>query len=172
MSIPTFISPEEGAELRRLAEGRYVLELGTQWGYSGLLMAEVARSVVSVDWHMGDVDSGYGDSLAGFAANFREHGSPPNLFPVVGLTQHVLPLLKPLQFNLLFHDAGHDYDSLVRDLDLALPLLRWNAVVAVHDWGLFEVAQAVTPRLGPPLRVVGRLAIWGHSFARLSSGDG
>lgn len=158
--IPTFVSAAETAELIRLASGRAVLELGTQYGYSCLRMAETARVVVTVDWHLGDPDAGEVDSLPAFAHNYRQRQGLGSLVPVVGRTEQVLPMLRPFSFDMLFHDAGHDFASVDRDLTLALPLLKLGAWVAVHDWGLFEVAKAATPILGPPARLVGRLAIW------------
>lgn len=158
--IPTYITETEAAELRRLATGRAVLELGTQWGYSGLEMAQTAEVVVTVDWHLGDPDSGEMDTLGGFVTNLRSRHGLGNLVPVVGRIEEVLPLLRPASFSMLFHDAGHDERSLRRDLGLALPLLRFGSVIAVHDWGLFGVRDGTANLLGPPNAIIGRLATW------------
>lgn len=158
--IPTFVTPTETRELVRLAEGRTVLELGTQWGYSCLEMAETAALVVTVDWHMGDEDAGEMDTLPGFVSNYRDRHGLASLIPVVGRIERVLPMLRPASFDMLFHDAGHDEASVRRDLALALPLLRLGSVIAVHDWGLFGVNAGTADTLGPPDAIIGRLATW------------
>lgn len=158
--IPTYVTPAETAELQALAAGQTVLELGTQYGHSCIAMAEVAACVVSVDWHLGDPDAGFRDTLLEFASNLRARHGLGSLVPVIGRTAEVLPLLRPASFQGLFHDASHDAQSIAEDLELALPLLKLGAWVAAHDWGLFEVEAGFTPRLGPPRRVVGRLAVW------------
>lgn len=158
--IPSFVTEAETAELRLLAAGRAVLELGTQWGYSCLEMAQTASVVVTVDWHGGDEDAGYGDSLGGFVANFRARHDLWNLIPVVGRIERVLPLLRPASFSMLFHDAGHDEPSVRHDLEMALPLLQFGSVIAIHDWGLFGTQAGALPLLGPPQSITDRLAVW------------
>lgn len=158
--IPTFVSKAEAAELAIQAFQCTVLELGTQWGYSCLEMAETAELVVTVDWHMGDSEAGEMDTLPGFVSNYRARHGRGNLVPVVGRIEQVLPLLRPWSFDMLFHDAAHDADSVRQHLALALPLVRPSGVVAIHDWGLFGVQAAAEPILGPPPVIVGRLALW------------
>lgn len=164
--IPTYVTAGETAALVELARGRVVLELGTQYGHSALAMAESAELVVTVDWHWGDKDAGWRDTLSAFVANLRGHPQQSRVIPVVGNIGDVLPLLRPLSFDLLFLDAGHDRVSVARDLGYALPLLRSPWSVAAHDWGLFEVSPTAGYLLGPPDRVVERLAIWSAKRGR------
>jgi protein-L-isoaspartate O-methyltransferase len=51
--IPTALSLPEARELARLAEGRRVVEAGALLGFSTVVLARAAASVVSVDRHEG-----------------------------------------------------------------------------------------------------------------------
>ena len=52
--IRTGVHPSEAFALKTMAHNKVVLEFGAQLGFSTIVMAQVARRVVSVDWHRGD----------------------------------------------------------------------------------------------------------------------
>lgn len=158
--IPTYVTKKEAARLRELARGKVVLELGAQYGFSTVTMGEVARQVWSIDWHQGDPQAGIQDTLNDYLANVRALRLSGAVVPVVGRFEDVLPQLRPGSFDLIFHDGYHGLADMVRDFTLALPLLRWAGVLAVHDWPNFDVEEACRGVLGEPHQLVEHLAIW------------
>lgn len=154
------MTPAETEALVDLARGRTVLELGAQYGHSTRALCSSAYRVVSVDWHRGDAQAGPSNSLLPYLDNVAPDLESGVLIPVVGRFAEVLPLLAPASFNLIFHDGYHELVAMCDDFTRALPLLHWAGSVAVHDWGLFDVTPAAQAVLGPPDRVVGRLAVW------------
>lgn len=63
----TSLTKDEAQCLQRLAKDKRVLEIGAAYGYSTCLMANVAKSVVTIDPH-----SGYGSVEKSFQL-FRRH---------------------------------------------------------------------------------------------------
>ena len=160
LTIPTAISAAEADALEALARGRKVLEIGAQFGYSTVLMARVAESVVSIDWHKGDPNAGFVDSLWTFRENLHRNAVQDKVVTVIAPSLQALPFLKAEAFDLIFHDASHDYQSVRDDLMAAVPLIR-TGYIAVHDYGRFDgLTSAVSLVLGSPSQVVDTLAIF------------
>lgn len=141
--IPTAISDPEMVELARLAAGKTVLELGSQYGYSTVHMAKVSELVVAVDHHRGDVNASYEYSLPRFLENLRLHDVEDKVIPIVGPIEDAVPLLADHQFGLVFVDADHEEASVLRDGQLAIRMVAPGGIIAFHDYGLFGVAPAV-----------------------------
>jgi hypothetical protein len=158
--IATAFTGDEALELQRRAVGLRVLELGAFEGYSAIVLASVAREVWSVDWHFGDGATLNFETWEAFGRHTREYRKAGRVIAVAGRFDQVLPLLQPASFELIFHDGAHDEESVKADLRLALPLLSWDGVLCVHDYGLFGVTPAVDALIGPPTLTVGRLAVW------------
>jgi predicted O-methyltransferase YrrM len=133
--------------------------VGAQFGFSTVVLARAAKVVHSVDWHRGDADAGWTDSLPVLAENLRRHGVADSVVVHVGAFADVLPLLAPGQFDLVFVDGAHDFTSVADDVTAALRLARHGGVVAVHDWGRFEVADAVRSVTDLPVDVVEHLGV-------------
>lgn len=167
--IPTYITREETEELHRLAAGATVLELGAQFGYSTVWLAQVARVVYSCDWHYGDPQAGERNTLSDWAGNTESLRRAGKVIGLLGRFDSVLPLLQPASFELIFHDGYHEAAAMRQDLRMALPLLSWGGAFCAHDWGLFGVSEALEPVLGAPTRVVGRLAVWANWSGRWCS---
>src|SRR6266498_5773579 len=77
--IPTAITREEAARLATLATGKDVLELGAQYGFSTVILAQAARRVTSVDWHQGDdsiaaMGGERADTWEAYRANLARYG--------------------------------------------------------------------------------------------------
>ena len=56
--------------------------------------------------------------------------------PVVlhkGYSYDILPNLDK-QFDFIYIDGAHDYDSVKQDIELALPLLKPRGILAGHDY--------------------------------------
>ena len=158
ITIPSAISPAEAFALEALARGRTVLEIGAQFGFSTVLMARVALQVVSIDWHRGDPHAGFVDSLWTYRENLRRHAAE-NVITVIGAAGDALRHVGRQPFELVFHDASHDYQSVKDDLVLARPLA--TEYLAVHDYGRFDgLTTACHEVMGQPSQVVDTLAIY------------
>jgi predicted O-methyltransferase YrrM len=150
----------EAEVLGGLATGRRVLELGAQYGFSTVLMAAVAESVVSIDWHKGDANAGYQNSWLGFYENLQRYGVADRVIPIVGRCQDALPYLRDGAFELIFHDSSHDLRSVRDDLGAARRLIT-SGYIAVHDYGRFDgLTRACHATLGRPNQVIGTLAVY------------
>jgi Methyltransferase domain len=135
--IPSAITHEESMQLVELASGCNVLELGAQYGYSTVLLAQVAKLVCSVDWHQGDPQAGMTDSWDTFVHNLKDYGVTDVVHPLRGRFEDVLPQLasQGVEFDGAFIDGAHDPVSVQRDLDLTVPLVRSGGWIAFHDYG-------------------------------------
>jgi SAM-dependent methyltransferase len=163
---PTAMNEMETLSLERAARDMDVLELGAEYGYSTIVMARVARSVVSVDWHNGYNDNptigpSNNDTLWQYVYNIKEVRN--NVVPMVGRFQDVLPLLADASFDFIFLDGGHDFDGAKFCFEQARRLLRPLGTFACHDYGVDlcnERPVAEFFKLTPRSPVVGSLAIF------------
>lgn len=121
-AIPTALSAAESRALRTFSRGMRVIECGALLGYSTLLFAEQAASVVSIDRH-----EGYGPStLAPYLSNIAGHRDV--IVPVVGDCRQLLPFLTADRYFL-------DLDGTYATTRAALTAIRDSHVpVAVHDF--------------------------------------
>lgn len=135
--LTTAVTPAEAAELGRLAAGKSVLELGSFYGFSTIVMASVADMVYSVDWHQGDDHAGLYDTWDSFNANLIGYGVKKYVRAVKGRFEEEVPRLarEGVTVDGAFLDGQHDYASVRRDLDLALTLVKPGGWVAFHDYG-------------------------------------
>ena len=143
---------DEAEKLASLARGKRVLEIGAFRGHSTLALATTADSIVSVDCFTGGeaVVACDGDSLPDFlkaTEALRERGQ---LITIVGKTADVLPMLKLSKFDLIFHDAAHDYMSVHNDLSIIIAGARsvGSQILAVHDYGTEEGTKEACDALG------------------------
>ena len=143
MSQPDgWLTGEEAAELRRLAEGLTVLELGAWQGRSTVALAETAAYVVSVDRHRG-IEGRGGDSLAKFLDNLR---GLPNVAVVIGEFGEVGQHLHG--FDMVYIDGDHDAAAVAADTDTAAGAVVDGGIVAYHDWDFDEVRETVITTVG------------------------
>src|SRR5262249_2974479 len=143
--IPSAVTGEEAAKLASLASGGDVIELGAQYGFSTVILAQAARRVTSVDWHLGDpsiaaMGAEPGDTRGACRANLARYGVAGKVDARRGRFEDVLPALakQGALFDGVFLDAQHDTASVERDLALVLPLIRPGGWVAFHDYGRSE----------------------------------
>lgn len=143
--IPTAVTGEEAARLASLASGGDVLELGAQYGFSTVVLAQAARRVTSVDWHQGDASIAAmggecADTWEPYQANLARYGIAAKVDARRGRFDAVLPALaaQGALFDGVFIDAQHDAASVAADLELVLPLIRPGGWVAFHDYGRGE----------------------------------
>jgi hypothetical protein len=143
--IPSAVTGEEAAKLASLASGGDVLELGAQYGFSTVVLAQAARKVTSVDWHQGDASIAAmggecADTWEPYRANLARYGVAGKVDARRGRFGDVLPALAKAGalFDGVFLDAQHDSEAVAADLALALPLIRPGGWVAFHDYGRSE----------------------------------
>jgi predicted O-methyltransferase YrrM len=156
--ITSAVTAVESHRLAELAKGKVVLEVGSWYGYSTIVMARVAKRVHAVDWHRGDAHAGERDTLATLWANLERYAVRDRVILHVGRAQDVLPVLRPGSFDLAFLDAFHTTEAVARDAALIRPLLRRGGMLAFHDYGRFGVKEAVDA-LGVPVSLTGTLAV-------------
>ena len=155
-AVYTSLTEKELQKLVQLAEGKDVVELGAQYGGSTIALALSARSVHSCDWHQGDEHAGYRDTLHDYFYNIV---SCRNVVSHIGRFEDILPKLRRGGFQMAFIDGQHDFVSVTADYKLVKPLLAEGAVVAFHDYGRFQVEEAVQRLFGAPDELVDTLAI-------------
>ena len=113
--IPSAVTGEEAARLASLASGGDVLELGAQYGFSTVVLAQAARRVTSVDWHQGDASitamgGGPADTWEAYRQNLARYGVAAKVDARRGRFADVLPALarEGALFDGVFIDAQHD----------------------------------------------------------------
>lgn len=153
----TSLTAAEASFLRGQATDRDVLEVGAAYGYSTILMAEVAASVVSVDPHDAL------DSLPILRDNLKQYGCEGNVDVRAGRSQDVLPTLLARHFGLVFIDGDHAYEAVKFDCEWARKLAKpFGAVIAFHDYGEDScpgVRQALD-EWQPPVILIDTLAVY------------
>lgn len=129
----------EAERLALHARGRRVTECGSLLGFSTIVMARVARHVVSVDRHDGYPSLGLkNETERAFRNNLDRYNVANKVSVVVGDYHHAREYGKP---DLLFVDLDGTLMTTLAAIQL-LPAPR----VALHDYGRFAcggVAQAV-----------------------------
>jgi hypothetical protein len=151
-----WLSAAEADELRRLAAGKVVLELGAWKGRSTCAMAETAELVVSVDRHKPFEHFGewtWEDSLPDYLAAVR---GLENVVAVIGEFS-VAKMFGEQLFGLVFVDGLHDFANVTADLEIAR---CFNCPIALHDYGRWDVQPACDALGMTPNFVVERLAVF------------
>lgn len=103
--IPTAISPREARFMEELARGKGVIEFGALLGYSTIILARVARHLVSIDLHSGYLDPAH-TTYKQFRANLSRY-LPDLHFP--SIIQGDALKYAPLLGDLAFIDLTGDY---------------------------------------------------------------
>jgi len=133
--ILTSVTPGESAELRKLAAGRRVLEIGSAHGYSAVVMALAgAEHIVAVDDHSGT--TWLGDTLGVMQANLRKYQVADKVSIRQGNSMAVLPDLRAdeARFGFILIDGDHRLDGAIADIGNALGMLEPDGTIAVHDF--------------------------------------
>lgn len=156
------MSPRETEQLRQMARGKLVLELGTWYGETTIELARVATRVWTVDHHQGDAHLGAHFTWAPYLAHLHNEGLQDRVVSVVGRFKDVLHELRGGYFHVVFVDGAHDVDSVRYDCGQATRLVRESGVIAVHDWGRYDVTEGASSVFGDPDQVVDSLAWWSN----------
>lgn len=132
--ISTSVTAAEASRLGQLACGRQVLEVGSAYGYSAIVMARAGALVTAVDPHTGG--TWLGDSHAAMTANVGVYQVASRVTIVRESSQDALPRLATEggRFGFVFIDGDHRYEAALHDIEWALKLLAPGGVLAVHDY--------------------------------------
>lgn len=139
--LQSALADDESRELYALARGRRVLEMGTYFGKSAIVMAQSAAVVHTVDNHRGDSTIGYaGDTpvppfLVPFFTALHEYGLSGKVCVHVGDFDHVVTRFGRAVFDMVFHDGDHTFEAVQHDLDIAHTTIVPGGTLAVHDYG-------------------------------------
>jgi predicted O-methyltransferase YrrM len=137
--IRTSITDTEASRLRDLARDGHVLEIGSAFGYSTVVMAQTAIDVTSIDPHIAL------ESREILRSNLQLYGVAHKVTCVVHYSWDILPLLPPGLFDLVFIDGDHSEAAVWRDIALSLPLIKLGGHIACHDYD-----EDTCPGIKPP----------------------
>lgn len=167
--IPGFMHDEEVIALYELARslpaGAQVVELGAWLGRSSVVLAKGLRGNTGARVHAVDPFSGEGDErserryrdLASrlgnsledeFRENVRRHGVERLVTPIRGLS-HDVARTWATPLDLLFIDANHSYEAVLRDFDDWSPFVKPGGWVAFHDAWLTPPRETDVYHRGP-----------------------
>jgi predicted O-methyltransferase YrrM len=155
-AISTSLTSAETEELRRLARDKDVLEIGSAYGYSTVVLALSAFSVCAVDPHTGH------DSLQALRSNLLAYRVSDRVVIRQARSQDVLPGLRR-RFDLVWIDGDHSAEAVTHDVQWALKLLKPGGTLACHDYGEVTcpgVKIALDAWKAPP-KLVDTMAIYG-----------
>lgn len=130
------ITDDEAAMLRVLAEGKYVLEIGSFTGYSADCMADSAIRIDCVDPFMESESELFVKNLKGRS----------NVFLHIGHSSDIVPMFIP-NFDMVFIDGDHTYRGVQIDLDLAFDKVKYGGTIVCHDYDVFAFEPN---KLDPP----------------------
>ncbi len=131
-----WLLPVEATALAYLARGGTVLEVGSYEGLSTLCLAQEAKKIVCVDSFQSTGTPGTKKTLDAFQANLERYGMRGKVEIRVGFNQVILPQLlrEGYAFDGAFLDSSHDGESVRRDLEMILPLVKSGGWLAFHDY--------------------------------------
>ena len=132
--IKSAVTEVEANKLAELAEGRRVLELGTDFGRSTIAMAQTAQLVVTIDHCLASPFGPYPHTAIEFLKNVARYDLQKKIIPIVGWSHDVGRILRSASFDMLFIDGHHTADSLSSDLRTLTHTLRQKHVIAFHDY--------------------------------------
>lgn len=152
--INTSITTDEANELARLSQGKRVLEIGSAFGYSAIVMARLAESVHAVDPH-----DAHGSRYA-MQSNLDICDLDTKVSIIPLSSRDAVPFLCPT-YDMVFIDGDHTYEGIMFDLYLARDK---SPLIACHDYGeqscpgVREALDEFFP--GGPSRLVDTLFVW------------
>lgn len=166
-----FLHCDEAQALAELAAGKDVLEIGAFTGLSAYLMAFTAHSVWSIDTFGAATD---GQRQTGGLTTLDDYLQAVtryrNVKHFIGTSEDAHRQAHPVgkndesgafiphgQFDMIFLDANHTYESVKQDIEMWYPRVKTGGVFATHDYGHGDfpgVKSAVDEVLGPMPNVV------------------
>lgn len=155
LSILGWMSPGELLWLaNRATENNHIVEFGSYHGRSTRALADnCSGRVWAVDPWDGDYPAQAGTSVEyvntycypEFCANLADLIASKRVVPHRGFSYsfHL-----PYTVDMVFIDGDHRYETVKKDIDVALGMLRTGGLICGHDYNWPSVAQAVDEKLG------------------------
>lgn len=158
-AISTSLTLAETDELRWLTKGADVLEIGSAYGYSAIVMALAGARVLAVDPHV------QLDSCGQMAANLNAYGVADRVGILRSDSGAAMPALDEdgRRYDVVWIDGDHAAATVTHDVLWGVRLLREGGTLALHDYDEDTcpgVRQALDAWRVPP-RLVDTLAIYG-----------
>lgn len=135
LELRGWLHEEERLALKRWCFGKDVLEMGSFQGLSSCCIAMTARTLICVDTFDGRGTAEPGEYQEVFWKNINAIQRSAQVKAIKGLFSEVLPNLRET-FDIIFIDGSHDYESVVQDIELAIPKLRPGGVLLMHDYSV------------------------------------
>lgn len=154
--IPTSLTLDETDKLKELAAGKKVLEIGSAYGYSAIVMALAGADVVAVDPHQ------QLNSYWIMKQNLDTYGVS-DLVQVVQDDSGIMSAMGKGQFDLIWIDGDHSEAAVEHDVTRAVQLLKPDGYLACHDYNEDTcpgVAAFLNRWKTPPL-LVDTMAVYG-----------
>jgi predicted O-methyltransferase YrrM len=141
--VEGFCHPNELEKLVDLATGKDVLEIGSFKGLSAWCMAHTAKSVMCVDtFRANSAGQDQQEALTTYDAFMQmvSQWPKPNITHFIGTSEEANDFFRcgnepNADYDLIFLDAMHDYESVKADIERWWPRLRPGGVMAFHDYG-------------------------------------
>lgn len=158
-AISTSLSEDEADTLRKLAAGKMVLEIGSAYGYSAVVMALAGGTVVAIDPHL------WLPSYEPMVENLVAYGVHKQVTILREGAETAIPVLADHdhKFDLVWIDGDHSQQAVERDVRLALTVLAPGGVLACHDYDEIScpgVRPGLEATVGDPHELVGTLALY------------
>ena len=158
-AISTSLSEDEAAKLAELAAGKTVMEIGSAYGYSAVVMAVAGGQVVAIDPHS------WLPSFGPMTENLAAYGVEDRVTIIMDGAENAVPMLEDrgLRFDLVWIDGDHSQQAVERDVRLALTVLAPGGVLACHDYDEIScpgVRPGLEAMVGNPHELIGTLAIY------------
>jgi predicted O-methyltransferase YrrM len=130
--IFTAIDEREAQALAAYAHDR-VLEIGSAYGYSAIVMASAGAQVTTVDCHEGENPG----SFVRLHANIADYRLRHRITAICDTSQRVLPAYTRdgRRFEVVFIDGDHSLDAARHDIALGWELVAPGGYLICHDYG-------------------------------------
>lgn len=155
LTIPGWMSERELLWLaNKAARYQYIVEFGSFHGRSTRALADnCSGRIWAVDPWNGDYPKQNGETFEKvntyvfpqFCENLKEHIKSGRLIPVRGFSYS---FKLPYQVDMVFIDGDHRYETVLKDIDKAMELVKTDGMVCGHDYNWDSVKQAVHEKLG------------------------
>lgn len=166
--IPSAVSDAECRTLHSLAQEKVILELGSFYGRSTVVMAQSADRVYSIDTHKGDDHTGSADTYPSFKDNLVKYSVMEKVIVYIGKFEVVGQNLPVGIFDMSFLDGQHDYESVRRDIALMRKVVKPGGCLAFHDYtgdvdinpqfGVSRAVNELAAEVGNGLNRIGTVA--------------
>ncbi len=132
-----------------------IVEVGSYTGTSSRIFNELFVNVISVDaWEGGydDTDIASKQNMDEVEAEFDRYTEGTTIIKQKGMSEDISKLYKDNSIDLVYIDADHTYDGVIRDLNLWMPKVKIGGFMSGHDYveGWGGVLSAINDTIGIP----------------------